>query len=150
MTSQDKPTILIVHGAWHQPLHYRPLINRLRQANFTVLVPTLTTSGYDDSIDGKSHLDDVRRINETLLPVLDEGKQVIVVGHSYGGIPSTEVTESQSVEERAARGLKGGIHSIIYISPVPALTKGVTPFDAGGKKWLSDVLFRVEVSERNS
>lgn len=143
----EKPTILIIHGPWHQPLHYRPLVECLRQDGYNVLIPNLATSGYDDSIVGKSHLDDVKRINEALYPVLGRGKEVVLVSHSYGAIPATEVTELQSVEERAARGSKGGIRAIIYISPMPALVKDVSPFEASGGQWLSNTLFDVEVSQ---
>ena len=66
----EKPVILLVHGAWHQPLHFRSLIKDLQARGFSVLAPTLATTASDDSVDGKTHIDDMKRIHESILPVM--------------------------------------------------------------------------------
>jgi hypothetical protein len=146
MSHIKKPLTLIVHGAWHRPAHYRALISALQARGHTVLAPPLASSGYDDSIDGKDHTDDVRRIHEVLLPYLDAGREAVVVAHSAGGLPATEAVEHHTVSERKARGLPGGIVAIIYISAVPTPTKGVSLFDAGGREWRSLYFHDVGVS----
>ncbi|KAI1372670.1 alpha/beta-hydrolase [Hypoxylon crocopeplum] len=116
MAGQDKPIILLIHGAWHIPLHYRYLIDGLRRSRYTVLAPSLVTTGYDDSIDGKTHLDATSQVREFILPYLDQGRKVVVVSHSYGGIVATQVSGGLTLEERAAQGLKGGIIGLVYIA----------------------------------
>lgn len=65
--------ILNVHGAWYQPIHYRPLIDGLRVERHTVLALSLLASGYDDSVDCKSHLDDLKCLGEALSPESTSG-----------------------------------------------------------------------------
>ena len=78
----SKPVIVIVHGAFHPPVYYRKLIEPLRASGYTVLAPAMPTTGLDDSVAGTTYRDDVRRIYESLLPLLDEGREAVVVGHS--------------------------------------------------------------------
>ncbi|KAI0889654.1 alpha/beta-hydrolase [Annulohypoxylon maeteangense] len=116
MASQEKPTILLLHGAWHLPLHYRSLIDPLRNSGYTVLAPYQVTTGYDDSIDDKTHIDATNQIREYLRPLLDQGRKIVVVAHSAGGIVATGAAVGLTLEDRAARGLQGGIISIVYIA----------------------------------
>ncbi|XXG94905.1 hypothetical protein Hte_001164 [Hypoxylon texense] len=120
MAAQEKSIVLLIHGAWHMPLHYRYLIDGIRNKGYTVLAPSLITTGYDDSIVGKTHLDAASQIREFLLPYVEQGRNVVVVGHSYGGLVATQAVVGLTLEERSAHGLAGGVTSLVYIS---ALTK---------------------------
>ncbi|KAM0273609.1 hypothetical protein ACHAQH_008203 [Verticillium albo-atrum] len=137
MSNDQKPVVLLAHGAWHRPLHYRLLINALKEEGYTVLAPPNATSGYSDSVIGKTHKHDVKRYHEDLLPFLDSGRKAIIIAHSYGGVPGTMAVEGHTVAEREARGLKGGITSIIYIACGLPTQKGVSMLEAGGGKWYS-------------
>ncbi len=78
-----KPVIVIVHGAFHPPIYYRKFIEPLRAEGYTVLAPALPTTGLDDSVAGTTYVDDVRRIYESLLPLLDDGgREAVIVAHS--------------------------------------------------------------------
>ncbi|KAH6687039.1 Alpha/beta hydrolase fold-1 [Verticillium dahliae] len=137
MSHDQKPVVLLAHGAWHRPLHYRLLITALKGQGYTVLAPPNATSGYSDSVIGKTHKDDVKRYHDDLLPYLDAGRTAIIVAHSYGGIPGTMATEGHTLAEREARGLKGGIIAIVYIACGLATQKGVSILEAGGGEWFS-------------
>jgi len=140
---KKKPLVLLVHGAWHQPLHYRSLIEALKQKGFTVLAPPLASTGYDDSVDGKTYHDDTKRIHDALLPLLDEGRTAIAIGHSYGSLPLTTAVKGHTVAERTSRGLSGGIISTIYIAATPFFQTGISMYEAGGETyssvWFHDV-----------
>ncbi|KAF5667137.1 pyrethroid hydrolase [Fusarium heterosporum] len=139
MTEKDqKPVILFVHGAWHNPVHYRLLIEAVQAKNLTVLAPTLASSGYDDSVDGMAIDDDVKRIHDMVMPYLDSGRKVIAMGHSYGAVPLQVAVNGQTVAERQQRGLEGGFISIIFIAPTPVLQKGISMYDSVGGKYTSD------------
>ncbi|KAI1780238.1 Alpha/beta hydrolase fold-1 [Hypoxylon cercidicola] len=142
MAEQEKPVILLIHGSWHIPLHYRYLIDGIRSRGYTVLAPSLVTTGYDDSIIGKTHLDAAAQTREFLLPYVDQGRTVVVIGHSYGGIVATQAVAGLTLEERSAQGLAGGVTSLIYISaliePANSRFKPGTPYPFGWtdlKKW---------------
>lgn len=147
MAEEHNPVVLLVHGAWHRPLHYRSLISALQASGFTVLAPPLASSGYDDSIDTKSHLDDMKRIHDALLPVLDRGRTVVGIAHSYGTVPMARAMLGQSVADRASRGLAGGIISAIFIAPVPLLAKGISMLEASGGRWPTSWFHDVTVSQ---
>ncbi|KAH7024440.1 Alpha/beta hydrolase fold-1 [Microdochium trichocladiopsis] len=115
-TAVEKPVILFVHGAFHAPCHYTPLIKGIQRAGYTVLAPALPSSGPDASIVGKALADDVARITEVAAPYLDAGRELVVMAHSFGGKPGTEFTGAQAVPERKRRGLTGGVRAIVYLA----------------------------------
>lgn len=125
MASQ-KPVIVLIHGAFFAPVHYRTLIEPLRAQGYIVLSPPMPSTGLDDSAAGKTYVDDVKRLLEYLVPYLDEGKEAVVIGHSQGGIAASAVTEGQTVEERKAQGLKGGIKAVIYLTALAIPMKGAS------------------------
>jgi alpha-beta hydrolase superfamily lysophospholipase len=143
----QKPVVLLVHGAWHRPLHYRLLIQAFQQQGFIVLAPPLASSGYDDSVDGKTYHADVKRIHDVVMPYIDHGRTVIAVGHSYGAIPLTVAIEGHSLAEREEKGLQGGFRSVIYVAPTPVLHKGISMFEAAGEQRQTPFFHDVSVSK---
>jgi alpha-beta hydrolase superfamily lysophospholipase len=126
---QQKPVILFVHGAWHQPKHYSLLIACIESQGFTVVAPTLASAGYDDSVDGKGLDDDVRAIQDEIVPHIDSGRKIIAVGHSYGAVPLQVAINGQTQAERQQKGQKGGFVSVIFIAPTPVLQKDISMYD---------------------
>lgn len=149
-TTSELPTVLLVHGAWHRPQHYTALTTALQSHYFTVLTPSLESTGTTHAIDTKTHLDDSRAILSILQPALDAGKQIIAVAHSYGTLPLAEALAGQSAEERKERGEIGGVVGVVFIAPLPVLKKGVSMLEAGGGEWASGFFHGVTVSERFS
>lgn len=91
-----------------------------------MLAPTNATVGIDNSIAGKTYKDDVKRIHEVMLPHADPGREAIMVCHSYGGIPGTATLGGQTIEERGAKGLKGGVKSILYFAAAAIPQRGMS------------------------
>ena len=68
--------------------------------------------------------DDADYIAKEVGKLADEGKDVIVVPHSYGGVPTSQSTKGLGKEEREKAGKKGGIVNIAYMTClVPAVGK---------------------------
>ncbi|KAI1769480.1 alpha/beta-hydrolase [Hypoxylon sp. FL1150] len=124
--ASPKPVIVLIHGAFFAPVHYRRLIEPLRAQGYVVLAPPMPSTGLDDSAAGKTYVDDAKRILEYLIPYLDEGKEAVIVGHSHGGIAASALTEGQTVEDRKAKGLKGGVKSVVYLAALAIPTKGAS------------------------
>ncbi|KAI1344165.1 Alpha/beta hydrolase fold-1 [Xylariaceae sp. FL0016] len=131
--SSPKPTLLLVNGAWHHPGLYSPLVKQLEAEGFHVLTPELRTLGADKH--GKTHTDDVALIREIAIPRFDEGEEIIIVAHSYGGIPACASTEGLGVHERAAESKKGGFKAIVYLAAFAIPKRGMSLLEAFGGAW---------------
>ncbi|KAK2590692.1 hypothetical protein QQS21_011616, partial [Conoideocrella luteorostrata] len=114
-----KPLIACVPGSFHRPSAWDAVAEPLRNQGFKVILPPLATSATTEAaqdIAGKTSLDDVSLIHEHLLPLLEQGEEAVVVSHSYGSLPATLAVEGHTVQERRARGLKGGISALVVIA----------------------------------
>ena len=66
--------------------------------------------------------DDAAVIRQVAAKLADEGKDVVLVGHSYGGVPATEAIKGISKAEREKEGKKGGVVRVAYMTClVPAV-----------------------------
>jgi pimeloyl-ACP methyl ester carboxylesterase len=131
-TTTEKPVIAIVQGAWHRAVHYKAFAQALTAKDYTVLQPDNVSAGDVENIKGKTHADDVKVIREALQPSLDEGKRIVLVCHSYGGIPGSAAVEGYQLHEREAKGLSGGIMHIVYVASFALPVKGLSLLTAIG------------------
>lgn len=138
----DKPLILIIHGAFYQPVHYKEVMDKLRDKGFTVEAPVLPTTGTNPDL---TYVDDVEVINETLQPFMDAGREVIMVAHSSGALPGSHCVEGESVVERAECGLKGGIRHYINVCGLAYPRRGRNFLGNGDESPLQEFHY-VEVS----
>ena len=60
--------------------------------------------------------EDAASIHAELEKLADEGKEIVVIGHSYGGIPVSEAQKGLSLEERRKEGKKGGVVRLGYLT----------------------------------
>lgn len=102
-----KPSFVCVPGAWHTPAGYDALIKLLQKDGYDAVAVSLPSVGckpvtYDFS-------EDVEAIRSTVTKLSDDGKDVIPVLHSYGGMCGGQALEGLAKEERASKGLKGGV-----------------------------------------
>ena len=84
---------VLVHGAWHGGWCYRDTASALRNAGHTVFTPTNTGVGErahqaDQSITLETHVRDVLGCIEA-----EELDDVILCGHSYGGMLITQLAD---------------------------------------------------------
>jgi pimeloyl-ACP methyl ester carboxylesterase len=93
------PSLLVVPGAWHKPDHFRLLVNEL--SDIDVHTVTLTSSGDDPATLRDMH-SDAEVIAEA---AADIDGPVVVVAHSYGGVPTTQASREP-----------GNVVRIIYVA----------------------------------
>ena len=84
---------VLVHGAWHGGWCWQRVTPLLRAADHAVFTPTLTGLGErshlaSPEIDLNTHIQDVVNVLE-----YEDLSKVVLVGHSYGGMVITGVTE---------------------------------------------------------
>jgi pimeloyl-ACP methyl ester carboxylesterase len=84
---------VLVHGAWHGGWCYRDVVKALRAAGHTAMAPTLSGNGMykhngGEHITLETHIRDVIGLIE-----IEKLSNVILLGHSYGGMVITGVAD---------------------------------------------------------
>lgn len=92
-TRRKRVTFVLVHGAWHGGWCWRKLTPLLRIAGHEVFAPTLTGLGERShllapEIDLDTHIKDILAVLE-----YEDLSDVVLVGHSYGGMVIAGVAE---------------------------------------------------------
>ena len=109
-----KPTFVLVPGAWHQPSIYTSVMATLNAHGYPTISLPLPSVG---AIPSNTTFDeDVNAIRDLLTKLVDvEGKEVVLVVHSYSGIPGPEAPKGLGKRERQDKGLKGGVVRLVFI-----------------------------------
>jgi pimeloyl-ACP methyl ester carboxylesterase len=128
----DRPTLLLVHGAWHGSWAWAPLQTELESRGWDVRTVDLPTVHADDPR-GLHMTDDA----DAVAAAIDEiGGPVAVVAHSYGGVPTTQGATSDSVvhivyiaafvldEGESLLGAVGGVAPSWWVVDGPLATAG--------------------------
>lgn len=116
----SKPSILVIPGSFALPEFYDAVVDPVKAKGYDIRALHLPTVGLGP---GKPRegtpptmYDDAAFIAKEVEKLADEGKDVILIAHSYGGIPVTESVKGLSKEERAKAGKKGGVVRIAYMT----------------------------------
>lgn len=88
------PSLLLVPGAWHNPNHWAPLVVEL--SGIDVHTVALTSVG-DDPATLKDMYADAEVIAKAVAAI---DRPVVVLAHSYGGVPATQALSDVKNVER--------------------------------------------------
>ncbi|PYI10968.1 alpha/beta-hydrolase [Aspergillus sclerotiicarbonarius CBS 121057] len=106
------PTLLFVPGAWHSPESYRRVVDQLEAVGYESDLVHLPSVGPAQHLPDFSA--DVVHIRGHIQRLVDAGKKVVVVVHSYGGIPSSEAVKGLDWDTRQKNGQAGGVVHLFY------------------------------------
>lgn len=129
----EKPIILISTAAWHPPQCYAPLKTSLESRGYQVTIPQHPSLGPNSH--GVPWTADRDSLVAAAMPYFEAGKEVVLVTHSYGGVPGGAATEGLGVEERAREGKKGGFREIVFIASFAIPFKGWDLLTTFGGRW---------------
>ena len=90
MTHSSGPRLILVHGAWVGPWEFGPLLAILRERGWPVTAVALPSTASQRGIE-----DDAAAVTAAINA---EPGPVILVGHSYGGVPITLAGDHPRVE----------------------------------------------------
>jgi pimeloyl-ACP methyl ester carboxylesterase len=125
-------SVVICHGSYHTPEPYQPFIAALKRDGIEAYCPQLpssdltrlnvgelSTPDYDREPPGDGYpqpSDDVVVVNELLTRlIVEEGKNIVLLGHSSGGFTATAAAVPQLLSSnRKLKGDTGGIIGIFY------------------------------------
>ena len=107
-----KVTIVIVPGSCHTQQHFATLISQLQQADHPVVCERLPSVDPPPN-EHPDMSDDVAFIRQRLLqPLIEKGADILLVCHSYAGLPGGAAALGYSKKERTTEGQPGGIVGI--------------------------------------
>ncbi|KAI3392700.1 hypothetical protein diail_5300 [Diaporthe ilicicola] len=116
-------SILVVTGSFSLPEFYDAVINAVSSKGHEIRALHLRSAGLAS---GKGRpgphkptmVDGAAMIASEVEALADAGKAVILIAHSYGGVPATESTLGLRVEERARAGKAGGVARLAYLTAI--------------------------------
>lgn len=114
----SKPAILLIPGSFSIAAMYYPLQDMLVAQGHEVYVNTLPSASRNAPEPPASLSDDASFFSNLIGKIADQGKEIIVLGHSYGGLVASESAKGLSKVERCARGQEGGIVRIIFLAAI--------------------------------
>ncbi|KAJ8121000.1 hypothetical protein ONZ43_g2441 [Nemania bipapillata] len=129
----SKPVIILIPGAWHGPDAWHKVKVRIEAVGYEVYAPKLLTTTESGPLDFSWRVD-VGVVHDLAIPLFNQGRQAVIVGHSYGGIVATAAVEGQSVAERESRGLHGGFSAVVYITAFATSQRGASLLSMIGGK----------------
>ena len=115
-----RPTILLVPGAFHSSACFDSLRTTLTSLSYPSATYTLPSIASSDPFTADA-IADGKFIRSKLKDLIQAGKYVLLVMHSYAGIPGAAAAYGLSEKQRRQQGEKGGVIALVFISAV--LTK---------------------------
>lgn len=134
MSSQKSDlAIVLCHGSYHTPAPYGLLLALFQSQGIDAFCPQLPTAdlaalNVGDVISNPDFdlgppaegypqgKEDAQAVLSVLQPLVDSGKNVLIIAHSSGGWVATEVARPElQAKTRASTGLPGGIIGILYM-----------------------------------
>ncbi|KAB5580097.1 Alpha/beta hydrolase fold-1 [Coniochaeta sp. 2T2.1] len=113
----SKPTIVIVPGAWQTPLVWDAFRATVEKAGYppSIHVPLPTIGGTQIPLPGLS--EDVVTVRNVLEPLIEQGKEVVLLCHSSGGLIGSNAVEGfDAVSRKAAGKTSGGVVRIVFVA----------------------------------
>ncbi|KAL3482534.1 Alpha/beta hydrolase fold-1 [Aspergillus californicus] len=128
------PTIVFSIGSWLTPPAFDTIRAKLSERGIPSEAPAHPTVGAEPPT--KTLADDVASLGSVLRQLVNvEGKDVIVVGHSSGGVSASGAVEGLEKANRQAAGQAGGVVMIVYMAAF-ALDKGQSLLGMLGGQYL--------------
>jgi pimeloyl-ACP methyl ester carboxylesterase len=117
-----KPVFVLVPGAWHLASTFNRITSRLRALSYTCITYDHKAISEDPPV---ASIDvDIAGVRARVVEQLDRGHNVVVVGHSWGGIVTSGALEGLGKLERGAK--ESGVVKIVYLCAfVPHENKSV-------------------------
>lgn len=116
MSSPTLPTLVLVPGAFGTPKGYNKLLPYFKQAGLnTIPGPYRSCDPVDPaSVTASKDIKSLRQ--SVLLPLIEQGKDVVILAHSYGGVVAGGAAKGLDNPTRKVQGHAAGIVGLIYVA----------------------------------
>ncbi|KIX01401.1 uncharacterized protein Z518_09127 [Rhinocladiella mackenziei CBS 650.93] len=111
-----QPSIVIVPGSFSFASMYYGLVNKIQEHGYEVFVNNLPSASRNPPEEPASMNDDAVFFRGIIENLANQGKDVLVMTHSYGGLVGTEAVKGVGKAERQAKGHDGGVVRLVYLT----------------------------------
>ncbi|KAF2161519.1 hypothetical protein M409DRAFT_69642 [Zasmidium cellare ATCC 36951] len=105
-------SILYVPGAWHKASTFNPVATLLEEAGYRVDLIDLPSVGPAKHLPNFDA--DVEVIRSHIQKACDAGREIVLIGHSYGSIPASEAAKGLDLSSRQKEGKAGGVKHLVF------------------------------------
>ncbi|KAF3402056.1 hypothetical protein F1880_009948 [Penicillium rolfsii] len=128
-------TILFIPGAWHNPHCFDKVIQRLEVDGYNTDIVHLPSVDPKDPY--PDFTEDVSQIRKHIELAATAGQRVVVVVHSYGGLPGCEAIHGLDWETRQRKNQPGGVVHLFFCCPfiVPEGKSLISSFGGDDLPW---------------
>ncbi|KAF3059711.1 hypothetical protein GL218_04595 [Daldinia childiae] len=132
----SNPTILIVGGSFAPPEIYDNIVDAIAAKGYDIKAlhyPSVGLRAGPRPEKLPTMYDDAAFVAKEISKLADDGKDIVLVAHSYGGVPATESTKGLTKKERQSQGKRGGIVRLAY------MTSLVPPVGRSSRSLLAEI-----------
>ncbi|KAG8672768.1 hypothetical protein FPOAC2_06172 [Fusarium poae] len=112
--SSPKPRIVLAPGAWHSASCYDDLREALHSRGWKTDSVDYPSVGAEPPTKGLD--DDAAALRNVLQRLVDDGEQIVLVVHSYGGLVGANAVKGLGYHQRCEQGLPGGVIMYVYMA----------------------------------
>lgn len=117
MSSPTLPTLILVPGAFGSPAGYDKLLPHFEQVGLPTVPGPYPSCNPVDPASATASKDIEALRQDVLLPLLDQGKDVVILAHSYGGVVAGGAANSLDKPTRKSQGKHAaGVVGLIYVA----------------------------------
>lgn len=122
----SKPSILFVPGSFTPGHAYNNLVENVAARGYDMRALQMPSVRLETESPAArkppSMYEDAAFIASQVEALADQGRDVIIISHSYGGVPATECVKGLAKDARQKLGKRGGIVRLAYMTALaPAL-----------------------------
>ena len=113
-STKVKPIVVWVPGFLHTPEHFQPIISALAKVSIPSVSFSLPNVGAGAPT--AAPYDDLKHLWAMLEGLVGEGKEVVLICHSYRGVPASQAIRGLQRAERERNGQSGVIIRIVFMA----------------------------------
>lgn len=143
MAVNNTPIYVFGPGAWHTPDtdSIRALLSKPGHDSEAILLPSVSVA---EPTKSGLHAD-IADTNSVLRALADQGRQVVVVMHSEGGMVGAGAVDGLGYAQRSKVGQSGGVIMVVWLAAF-VTPKGKSVIDMLEGNWLPWMLLSVCIS----
>ena len=108
----SKPTLIFAPGAWYPPTAFDPIIQKLDGYTcHTIAFPSIQQASSVKDLGP-----DIAAVRTPVQQEAEAGRDVVVISHSWSGLPVSSALEELSKAQREQEGKKGGVIRLVFVS----------------------------------